>query len=173
MDQKPIIQPVRGFTPRIGDDCFIAPNATLVGHVEIGDHCSIWYQAVLRGDVGKIQIGNESNVQDGVVIHATFNKSNTIIGNRVTIGHNAIIHGCIIHDFVLVGMGAIIMDNAVIERGSIIAAGAVVLENTIVESGSVWAGVPARKVKQLDKDQAIKQLENQAGAYIMYKKWYE
>lgn len=173
MSQNPIILSLNNHTPKIGKNCFVAPNATLVGDVEIGDDCSIWYQAVLRGDVGKIKIGNASNVQDGVVIHATYNKSNSIIGNSVTIGHNAIIHGCVIHDFVLVGMGAIIMDNAVINSGSIIAAGAVVLENTVVESGTIWAGVPAVKVKEIKVEKSIARLEAQAQAYLKYKKWYQ
>lgn len=169
---KPIIQTLNGDTPQIGKNCFIAPNATLVGDVIIGDDCSVWYQAVLRGDVGKIQIGNASNVQDGVVIHATYKRSNTLIGNEVTIGHSAVIHGCIIHDYVLVGMGAIVMDNAVVESGSIIGAGAVVLENTRIESGSIWAGVPAVKIKEIDPVKSVERLKEQARAYLMYKRWY-
>ena len=173
INQEPIIKSLNGITPRIGSDTFIAPNVTLVGDVEIGNNCSIWYQAVLRGDVGKIQIGDYSNVQDGAVIHATYGKSNTIIGNRVTVGHRAIIHGCIIHDDVLIGMGSIILDNAIIESGAIVAAGAVVLENTVVTRGSIWAGVPAVKVKDLDPEKSIAAMQRLAQAYIGYKAWYE
>jgi len=173
INQKPLIKSLKGITPRIGEDTFIAPNATLVGDVEIGNNCSIWYQAVLRGDVGKIQIGDYSNVQDGAVIHATYGKSDSIIGNRVTIGHRAIIHGCIIHDDVLIGMGSIILDNAIIESGAIVAAGAVVLENTVVTRGSIWAGVPAVKVKDLDPGKSIASLQKLAQAYVGYKAWYD
>ena len=173
INQGPLIKALNGITPRIGEDCFIAPNATLVGDVEIGNNCSIWYQAVLRGDVGKIQIGDHSNVQDGAIIHATYGKSNSIIGNRVTVGHRAIIHGCIIHDDVLIGMGAIIMDNAIIESGAIVAAGAVVLANTVVTRGSIWAGVPAVKVKDLDPEKSIASMQKLAQAYIGYKAWYD
>src|ERR1700735_3948913 len=142
-----LILPVEGKSPRFGKNCFLAPNATVVGDVEMGDECSIWFNAVVRGDVNSIHIGNKVNIQDGVVIHATYQKTKVHIGNDVSIGHNAIIHGCTIEDRVLVGMGAIVMDNAVVGRNSIIAAGAVVLEGTRIESGTIHGGIPARKTK--------------------------
>ena len=148
-----IILPVNGVLPSFGKDCFIAPNATIVGDVQTGDQCSFWFNAVVRGDVNKIRMGNKVNVQDGAVIHCTFERTETIIGNNVSIGHNAIVHGCVIDNNVLIGMGSIIMDNARIGSNCIIAAGAVVLENTIVEPGSVYAGVPAKKVK--DTSEAV------------------
>ena len=144
-----IIKPVRGKYPKISEDCFIADNATIVGEVTIGKQCSIWFNSVVRGDVHYIKIGNKVNIQDGAIIHATYQKSPTNIGNNVSIGHNAIVHGCTIHDNVLVGMGSIIMDDCVIESNSIIAAGAVVTKNTRVEAGSIYAGVPAKKVKDI------------------------
>jgi carbonic anhydrase/acetyltransferase-like protein (isoleucine patch superfamily) len=168
-----IIKSLRGFTPVFGKDCFFADNAVVVGDVVMGDQCSIWFNAVVRGDVHSIRIGNKVNVQDGVVIHATYQKSPTNIGNNVSIAHNAVVHGCTIHDNVLVGMGAIIMDHAVIESNSIIAAGALVLENTIVESGSVYAGVPAKKVRTIDKDLLVGQVNRIADSYIMYAGWYK
>mgnify|MGYP000954858974 FL=1 len=145
----PYILPLRGFTPKLGENCFIAVNATIVGDVIMGNDCSIWFNAVVRGDVNSIIIGDKVNIQDGVCIHCTFEKTKTIIGNNVSIGHNAIVHGCTIEENVLVGMGAIIMDNAYIEKNALIAAGAVVLEGTRVEAGSIYAGVPAKKVKSL------------------------
>uniref|UniRef100_UPI003F6995DC gamma carbonic anhydrase family protein n=1 Tax=Polaribacter sp. TaxID=1920175 RepID=UPI003F6995DC len=144
-----IIKTVRGKTPNIPTDCFIAENATILGEVSFGKECSVWYNAVIRGDVHYIKIGNKVNIQDGAVVHATYQKSPTTIGNNVSIGHNAIVHGCTIHDNVLVGMGAIIMDDSVIESNTIIASGAVVTKNTRVASGSVYAGVPAKKVKDI------------------------
>ena len=144
-----IIKPVKGKYPQISKDCFIAENATIVGEVFIGNQCSVWFNAVIRGDVHFIKIGNKVNIQDGAVIHATFQKSPTTIGNNVSIGHNAIVHGCTIHDNVLIGMGSIIMDDCIIEPNSIIAAGAVVTKNTHVESGSIYAGVPAKKIKNI------------------------
>ena len=144
-----IIKAVKGKSPQISDDCFIAENATIVGEVTIGEQCSVWFNAVIRGDVHYIKIGNKVNIQDGAVIHATYQKSPTTIGNNVSIGHNAIVHGCTIQDNVLIGMGSIIMDDCVIESNSIIAAGAVVTKNTRVESGSIYAGVPAKKVKDI------------------------
>jgi carbonic anhydrase/acetyltransferase-like protein (isoleucine patch superfamily) len=143
------IIPVRGITPKFGKDCFLAPNATVTGEVNMGDECSVWFNAVVRGDVNSISIGNRVNIQDQAVIHCTYEKAQTIIGNDVSIGHCAIVHGCTLHDHVLIGMGAIVMDHAVIGEGAMIAAGAVVLENTIVEPGSIWAGVPAKKIKQM------------------------
>ena len=143
----PFILPVKGVLPEMGANCFIAPNATIVGDVIMGDDCSVWFNAVIRGDVNSIRMGNKVNVQDGAVIHCTYQKSQTIIGNNVSIGHNAIIHGCVIADNVLVGMGAIVMDNVQIGSNCIIAAGAVVLENTVIEAGSIYGGVPAKKLK--------------------------
>ena len=147
-----IIKPVNGKHPQISKDCFIAENATIVGEVFIGKQCSVWFNAVIRGDVHYIKIGNKVNIQDGAVIHATFQKSPTTIGNNVSIGHNAIVHGCTIHDNVLIGMGSIIMDDCVIESNSIIAAGAVVTKNTHVESGTIYAGVPAKKIKNISNE---------------------
>jgi carbonic anhydrase/acetyltransferase-like protein (isoleucine patch superfamily) len=143
-----IIKPVKGKHPKISEDCYIAENATIVGEVSIGTQCSVWFNAVVRGDVHYIKIGNKVNIQDGAVIHATYKKSPTTIGNNVSIGHNAIVHGCTIHDNVLIGMGSIVMDDCVIESNSIIAAGAIVTKNTRVESGSIYAGVPAKKDKK-------------------------
>ncbi len=170
---KPIIEKVNGYAPFIGEHTWIAPNATIVGDVHLGEHCSVWYQAVLRGDVGKITIGDETNVQDAVVIHSTTDKSTVTIGNRVTIGHRAIIHGCTIEDEALIGMGAIVLDNAVVERGAIVAAGAVVLENAVVKSGTIWAGVPAREVKKLDPELSIEEMRKSAAGYVKYKEWYK
>ena len=145
----PVILPVKGVSPTIPSDCFIAPNATLVGDVVMGSECSVWFNAVVRGDVNSIRIGNKVNIQDGACIHCTYEKTKTIIGNKVSIGHHALVHGCTIEDNVLIGMGAIVMDNVHIGTNTIIAAGAVVLENTQCESGSIYAGVPAKKVKDI------------------------
>ena len=147
-----IILPVEGKHPQFGNDCFVAPNATIVGDVVMGDNCSIWFNAVVRGDVHYIKMGNKVNIQDGAVIHCTYQKNPTEIGNNVSIGHNALVHGCTIQDDVLIGMGAIIMDKCIVHSNSIVAAGAVVLEGTVVEAGSIYAGVPARKVKDISKD---------------------
>src|SRR5215203_161880 len=144
-----LILPVEGVSPKWGDNCFIAPNCTIVGDVEIGSECSVWFNAVVRGDVNSIRLGNKVNVQDGAVIHCTFKRTKAIIGNNVSIGHNAIVHGCTVHDNVLIGMGAIIMDGAVVDRNTIVAAGAVVLEGTVCETGSIYAGVPAKKIKDI------------------------
>ena len=157
----------------MGNDCFIAPNATIVGDVVMGDQCSIWFNAVLRGDVNSISLGNKVNVQDGAVIHCTYLRSKTIIGNNVSIGHNAIVHGCVIEDNVLVGMGSVIMDNAQIGSNSIIAAGAVVLENTIIEPGSIYAGVPAKKVKDISQDKLKGEINRIAENYITYSSWFK
>ncbi len=143
-----VLKSVRGFTPQWGEDCFIAENASLIGDVVLGDQCSVWYQAVVRGDVHYIKMGDRVNIQDGAVIHATYKKAPTTIGNDVSIGHNAIVHGCTIHDKVLIGMGSIVMDNCVVHSNSIIAAGSVVTQGTIVEAGSIYAGIPARKIKE-------------------------
>jgi carbonic anhydrase/acetyltransferase-like protein (isoleucine patch superfamily) len=145
------IIPINGKTPSIPNDCFVAENATIIGDVTFGEMCSVWFNAVIRGDVHFITIGNKVNIQDGAIIHCTYQKHPTIIGNNVSIGHNAIVHGCTLHDNVLIGMGAIVMDNCIIESNSIIAAGAVVTQNTIVKSGTIYAGVPAKKVKDLDQ----------------------
>jgi len=167
----PVILPVKEVYPKWGDECFIAPNATIVGDVVIGHSCSIWFNAVIRGDVNAITIGNESNIQDGAVIHATYLKASTHIGNRVSVGHNAIVHGCIVKDNVLIGMGAIVMDNAVIEEFCIIAAGSVVLEHTVCETGFLYAGTPAKKIKPItDEQRAL--LTKLPDNYIMYACWF-
>lgn len=169
----PIILPVKGKLPRFGENCFIAPNATIVGDVITGDECSFWFNAVLRGDVNSIQLGHKVNVQDGAVIHCTYEKAQTIIGNNVSIGHNALVHGCTIHDNVLIGMGAIVMDNAVVESGSIIAAGAVVLEGTHVKAGSLYAGIPAKFVKEVSKALREGEIERIATNYTLYSSWFK
>lgn len=169
----PVILPVEGVSPDFGDDCFIAPNATIVGDVVMGNQCSVWFNAVVRGDVNSIRIGSKVNVQDGAVIHCTYQRSKTIIGNNVSIGHNAIVHGCTIHNDVLIGMGAIIMDNAEIGSNSIIAAGAVVLENTKVEEGSIYAGVPAKKVKNISAELINGEINRIADNYVKYSGWFK
>ena len=167
-----MILPVEENTPEWGRDCFIAPNATIVGDVIMGDECSIWFNAVVRGDVNSIRMGNKVTVQDGAVIHCTFQRSQTIIGNNVSIGHNAIVHGCTVHDNVLIGMGAIVMDNAVVQSNTIIAAGAVVLEETVCEAGSIYAGVPAKKVKEISQDKVEGEIMRIANNYLKYSKWF-
>lgn len=168
----PLILPVKGVHPRITDNSFIAENATITGDVEMGEHCSVWFNAVIRGDVNSIRIGNTTNIQDGAVIHCTYEKAATFIGNNVSIGHRAIVHGCTVEDNSLIGMGAIVMDHAVVQKNCIIAAGAVVLENTICESGHIYAGIPAKKVKQLTRDQ-IEGLTKTANNYVMYSGWFK
>jgi carbonic anhydrase/acetyltransferase-like protein (isoleucine patch superfamily) len=168
-----LILPVKGIMPTIGDDCFIAPNATIVGDVVMGGQCSVWFNAVIRGDVNSIRMGSKVNVQDGAVIHCTFEKTKAIIGNNVSIGHNAIVHGCVIEDNVLIGMGSIVMDNAHIGSNSIIAAGAVVLENTVVEPGSIYAGVPAKKVKDISKELISGEINRIAENYLKYSEWFK
>jgi carbonic anhydrase/acetyltransferase-like protein (isoleucine patch superfamily) len=168
-----IILPVLDKSPRFGEDCFVAPNATVLGDVVMGDHCSVWFNAVIRGDVHYIKTGSKVNVQDGAVIHCTYLKNPTIIGSNVSIGHKAIIHGCTIHDNVLIGMGAIVMDRCEIESNSIIAAGAVVLEGTLVESGTIYAGVPAKKVKEIPKGSVHEEIERIANNYVKYASWYD
>ena len=168
-----MIKAVRGKKPSIGNDCFIAENATVVGEVTMGNQCSVWFNAVIRGDVHFIKMGNKVNVQDGAVIHATFEKSPTTIGNNVSIGHNAIVHGCTIHDHVLIGMGSIVMDDCVIESNSIIAAGAVVTKNTRVTSGSIYAGVPAKKVKDISQELISGEINRIAENYIHYSGWFK
>ena len=167
-----LIKSVKGKAPVFGNNCFLADNATVVGEVVMGNDCSVWFNAVIRGDVNSITIGNRVNIQDGAIVHCTYEKAKTIIGNNVSIGHNAIVHGCTLQDNVLVGMGAIIMDHAVIEKNSIIAAGAVVLENTKVESGTIYGGMPARKLKDLDPQQLKVLIERTASNYIMYADWF-
>lgn len=168
-----LLKSVLGHTPQYGTNCFFAENATLIGDIIMGDFCSVWFQAVVRGDVHRIRIGNHVNIQDGAVIHATYKTSPTTIGNNVSVGHNAIIHGCTIHDNVLVGMGAIIMDNAVVESNSIIAAGAVVSKNTVIPAGSVFAGVPAKKIKDTSPELVSGEIERIAKNYSLYASWYE
>ncbi len=172
MSQHPIILPVNGIAPKIPEDCFVAPNATIVGDVEMGAACSIWFNAVVRGDVNSIRMGNKVNVQDGACIHCTYQKTKTLIGNNVSIGHHAIVHGCTVDDNVLIGMGAIVMDGARIGSNSIIAAGAVVLENTVVPPGSIFAGVPAKKVKDISQDLLKGEVERIANNYITYSSWF-
>lgn len=167
----PIIKEVRGFMPRFGQNIFLADNAVVIGEVEMGDDCSVWFNAVVRGDVNSIRIGNKVNIQDNAVLHCTYQKASLTIGNNVSIGHAAIVHGCTLEDNVLVGMGAIVMDNAYIEKNSIIAAGAIVLENTRVESGTIYAGIPARKVKELSQDQFENTVSRIANNYVMYAGW--
>ncbi|WP_282122925.1 gamma carbonic anhydrase family protein [Algibacter mikhailovii] len=169
----PVILAVKGKLPQIGEDCFIAENATIVGDVSTGSQCSIWFSAVVRGDVNFIKMGNKVNIQDGAVIHGTYKKSATTIGNNVSIGHNALVHGCTIHDNVLVGMGSIIMDGAVVESNCIIAAGAVITQNTLVESGSIYAGVPAKKVKDISKELISGEINRIADNYIEYSSWFK
>ena len=168
-----LLKSVRGYTPSYGSNCFFAENATLIGDVILGDEVSVWYHAVVRGDVNSIRIGNKVNIQDGVVIHATYETAATHIGNNVSIGHNAIVHGCALHDNVLVGMGSIVMDHCEIGSNSIIAAGAVVTQNTIVPSGSIYAGVPARKIKDIDPDLQQNEIERIAKNYILYASWFK
>lgn len=169
----PVILPVEGVEPTFGEQCYLAPNATIVGDVVMGNQCSVWFNAVIRGDVNSIRMGNKVNIQDGAVLHATYQKTKTIIGNNVSIGHNAIVHGCTLHDNVLVGMGAIVMDNAVVHSNSIIAAGAVVLEGTIVQAGSIYAGVPAKKVKDISQELIQGEIDRIANNYIKYAGWFK
>lgn len=166
-----IILSARGRFPEISDSCFIAPNASIIGDVTIDEDCSIWFNTVIRGDVNKIRIGKNVNIQDGACVHCTYERTETYIGNNVSIGHNAIVHGCTIKDNVLIGMGAIVMDNAIIGSNSIIAAGAVVLENTIVESNSIYAGIPAKKVKTVSEDHIVGEIQRIANNYKMYASW--
>ena len=166
-----VILPVKGVSPQIATDVYVAENATIVGDVVIGQKCSVWFNAVIRGDVNYIRIGDYSNIQDGVVIHCTFNRNGTDIGNYVNVGHNAIVHGCVVHDYVLIGMGAIVMDRAVIESNVIVAAGAVVLEDTLLESGYLYAGIPAKKIKPLTEDQ-LAMLQQLPHNYVHYSSWF-
>ena len=164
---------VEGKYPEFGENCFIAPNATIAGDVIMGNDCSVWFNAVVRGDVNSIRIGDKVNIQDGAVIHCTYQRTQAIIGNNVSIGHNAIVHGCQLHDNVLVGMGAIIMDNAIVHSNTIIAAGAVVLEGTICEAGSIYAGIPAKKVKAIEAGQISGEINRIANNYVKYANWFK
>lgn len=168
-----LIKPVKGVHPKFGDNCYFAENATIVGDVIAGDNCSFWFNAVVRGDVNSIRIGNHVNIQDGAVIHSTYQKTKTKIGNNVSIGHNAIVHGCTINDNVLIGMGAIVMDNCIVHSNTIIAAGAVILENTVVESGSIYAGVPAKKIKNISEQLIQGEINRIANNYSMYASWFK
>jgi carbonic anhydrase/acetyltransferase-like protein (isoleucine patch superfamily) len=168
-----IIKSVNGKIPVIPEDCFVAENATIVGDVLFGSDCSVWFNAVIRGDVNQIRIGNKVNIQDGAVIHCTYQKHATKIGDNVSIGHNAIVHGCIIEDNVLIGMGAIVMDNCVIKSNAIIAAGAVVTQNTVVESGVIYAGVPAKKIKEINASNFAGEIDRIATNYVMYASWFK
>ena len=169
----PLILPVLDKSPEWGEDVFIAENATIVGDVKMGDQCSVWFQAVIRGDVNSIVLGNKVNVQDGAIIHCTYQKAATIIGNNVSIGHRAMVHGCTVKDNVLIGMGAIVMDHCVIEENCIIAAGAVLLEGTHVSSGSVFAGIPAKKVKDLSPELFEGEVQRIANNYVIYSSWFK
>lgn len=168
-----VILPVNGISPIFGEECFIAPNATIVGDVIMGNQCSVWFNAVIRGDVNSIRLGNKVNIQDGVVIHCTYEKTQTHVGNNVSVGHLAILHGCTIEDNVLIGMGAIVMDNAVIGSNSIVAAGAVVLEGTVIEPGSIYAGVPAKKVKSISTELIEGEINRIANNYVKYSSWFQ
>lgn len=168
-----LILPVEDKAPTWGEACFVAPNATIVGDVVMGDECSVWFNTVIRGDVNSIRMGNKVNVQDGAVIHCTYQRSKTIIGNNVSIGHNALVHGCTLHDNVLVGMGSIVMDGAVVHSNTIIAAGAVVLEGTVCEGGSIYAGVPAKKVKEIAPEKVEGEIVRIANNYTCYAQWFE
>ena len=168
-----LIKSVRGYKPSFGKDCYFAENCTIIGDVIIGDQASVWFQAVIRGDVNSIRIGNKVNIQDGAIIHGTYKKASTNIGNNISIGHNAIIHGCKLHDNVLIGMGSILMDNCVIHSNSIIAAGAVLTQNTIVPPGSIFAGIPAKKIKEIDQNLQKNEVERIAENYLLYANWYK
>jgi carbonic anhydrase/acetyltransferase-like protein (isoleucine patch superfamily) len=167
-----IIKTIRGFSPKWGSNCFFADNSVVVGEVTMGDNCTIWFNAVVRGDVHSITIGNNTNIQDGAIVHCTYQKAKTVIGNNVSIAHNAIVHGCTIEDNVLIGMGAIVMDDAVIGSHSVIAAGAVVLPKTVVEPGSIYAGMPAKKVKEVG-DEMREVILRTARNYPMYAEWFK
>lgn len=168
-----LVKSIKGKNPVWGADCYLAENATIVGDVTLGDECSVWFNAVVRGDVHYIKIGNRVNIQDGAVIHCTYKKHPTQIGDNVSIGHNALVHGCTVHNNVLIGMGSIVMDNCVVNSNSIVAAGAVLLENTVVESGCIYAGVPAKKVKEINEEQSAALIKGIANNYVEYKSWLE
>jgi carbonic anhydrase/acetyltransferase-like protein (isoleucine patch superfamily) len=167
-----LIKTVNGISPIFGKDCYLAENATIVGEVSMGEQCSVWFHTVIRGDVNSITIGNQTNIQDGAVIHCTYKTAKTVIGNKVSIGHHALVHGCTLEDETLIGMGAIVMDGAIVQQGAMVAAGAVVLEGTIVEAGFLYAGIPAKKIKPLD-DKLKEMLTRISGNYIMYAGWFK
>lgn len=169
----PLILPCNGISPTFGNNIFLADNATIIGDVQMGHDCSVWFQAVVRGDVNFIRIGHKVNIQDGAILHCTYQKCGTTIGNNVSIGHRALVHGCTLHDNVLIGMGAIVMDQAVVESNCLIAAGAVVLENTICQSGGVYAGVPAKRVKELTPELFEGEIQRIANNYILYASWFK
>lgn len=168
-----LIKSVRGFEPQFGKNCYLSENATVIGDVIMGDDCSVWFQAVVRGDVHSIRMGNKVNIQDGAIVHCTYQRAPTTIGNNVSVGHRAIVHGCTIHDNVLVGMGAMIMDHAVVNSNCLVAAGAVVLENSVLESNCIYAGVPAKKVKELSPEQFADSIGRISNAYVKYASWYQ
>ena len=168
-----LVKSIKGKSPLWGENCTIVENATIIGDVTMGRDCSVWFNAVVRGDVHFIKIGDKVNIQDGAIIHCTYQKYGTTIGNSVSIGHNAMVHGCTIHDNVLIGMGAIVMDNCTVHSNSIVAAGAVVLENTTIDSGCIYAGVPAKKVKELNEEQSARLIKGIANNYFEYKSWLE
>lgn len=168
-----LVKTLNGISPKFGENCFLAENATIIGDVEIGNNCSIWYGAVLRGDVHYIKIGNNTNIQDNAVVHATYKKSPTNIGNNVTVAHGAIVHGCTIRDNVMIGMNAVVLDDVVVESNTIIAAGSVVTKGTIVESGCVYGGIPAKKLKEISKELLEGEIIRIANAYEMYSGWYK
>lgn len=167
-----LIRELNGNTPEFGNDCFLAETAVIIGDVKTGDECSIWYNAVLRGDVNSIRLGNRVNIQDNAMVHCTYQKTKAILGNNVSIGHNAVVHGCAIHDNVLVGMGAIIMDNCVVGSFSIIAAGALVTQNTEIGEGEIWAGIPAKKIGIVSKELKEGEIQRIAANYVKYSGWY-
>ena len=168
-----LVKECRGFTPQFGEDCYLAENATVVGDVIMGNECSVWFNAVVRGDVNSIRMGNRVNIQDGAVLHCTYEKTKVNLGNHVSIGHNALVHGCTVEDNVLIGMGSIVMDNCYIEANSIIAAGAVLLEGTRVESWSIYAGVPAKKVKTLSPELFAGEVQRISNNYVRYSGWFK
>lgn len=168
-----LVKPVNGKEPQFGENIYLAENATVVGDVIMGNNCSVWFNAVVRGDVHYIKIGNRVNIQDGAILHCTYQQAPLNIGNNVSIGHNALVHGCTVHDNVLIGMGAIVMDNVVVGENSIIAAGAVVLENTVIEPGSIWAGVPAKFVKKVNEELFKGQINRISQNYVMYASWFK
>ena len=167
-----LVKSIRGYHPKLGRECYLADNATIIGDVVMGDRCSVWFNAVVRGDVHYIRIGDNVNIQDGAIVHCTFETAPTNIGNNVSVAHNVIVHGCTLKDNVLVGMNAIVMDNAVVGENSIIAAGAVVLEDTVIEPGSVYGGIPAKKIKDINQELTSELLENISRKYIRYGQWY-
>src|SRR6478735_863398 len=169
----PLILPIKGVSPELGENCYVAENATIVGEVVLGNDCTVWFNAVIRGDVNAIRIGNKTNIQDGAVIHCTYQKAATTVGSNVSIGHNAIVHGCTVQDNVLIGMGAIVMDRCVVHSNSIVAAGAVVLEGTVIEAGSIYAGVPAKKVKDVSADLIQGEIDRIAHNYVKYADWFK